>query len=178
LPAVPQGSPTPFPTVKPKLAVSPQPDPQWFPEPRPETPIDRPGSMWSVERQSLPSRAGRGQPGALDVLTNIGDRPPLVTPRPSIGAPNPEFSELRGRSGLFDLGEYSGTKSSQIATPTQAAAPGQWLPQESPTPFEGPPSNLAKVWSDKLRDPALSDYERNTLLDQWKGTMGYDWRPR
>lgn len=138
LPPVPPTAPTPFPTVQPKtsLAVKPQtPSTSMYPEPRTPLPSDRPGSMWSVERETLPSRAQRGQPGAGEVLQNIGDKPVLYSPKPSIGTPDPEFEALRGRQSLFDLGEYQGATGSQIVPekPLSASAPG--VPQGSPTPF-------------------------------------------
>ena len=136
LPSVPQGSPTPFPTVQPATPrLGPQPDPQWFPEPRAETPIDRPGSMWSVERPTLPTRALRGQPGALDVLTNVGDRPPLVTPKPTVGVADPEFNALQGRQSLFGTAEPPSATPTEIASPAQPESQGGGIPQGNQTPF-------------------------------------------
>jgi hypothetical protein len=165
---------------------APQPNPEWFPEPRPETPIDRPGSMWSVGRESLPSRAGRGQPGAIDVLTNIGDRPPLVTPKPTLGVADPDFQALRGRHSLFNLGE-EGTPP-EINAPSPVSVAGTGTPQGSPItlqgkplpfsgPPQGPPMNQLRVLSDKLADPNLTSFERNTLLSQFEDLTGRAWRP-
>jgi hypothetical protein len=155
---IPQGSPTPFPTVQPKpsLGVAPKlPEPQWFPEPRPETPIDRPGSMWSVGRETLPPRATRGQPGALDVLTNVGDRPPLVTPKPTLGVADPSFSDLRGRTEAIPGTKGFGYSTSQIAPEAVPQAPGGDIPQGSATPFSQLPDYTPEMTDREADDRRL-----------------------
>lgn len=54
------------------------------PEPRAELPSDRPGAMYSVPRETLPTQAQARQPGATDVLRNIGKKV-IFRPNVTIG---------------------------------------------------------------------------------------------
>lgn len=64
-------------------------DVQFVREPRPTTPEDRPGSMWSVKRQVLPSLAGSGQPGALDVMRALGGKALIIPESAQTEYPGP-----------------------------------------------------------------------------------------
>jgi len=123
-----------------------------FPEPNPAVSADRPGSLWSVPREQLETRATRGQPGALDVLKNVRKEPFLVQPRPSMGEPNPEFNALRESN----------------------------MPQGNPTPFQQPiqvqKDSMGIRWAhdgtnrvsipQSVPDEAIADYARPKLAEQ------------
>lgn len=66
------GKPTPFE----------DPDLEVIPEPRPTLRTDKPGAKWSVERGSeLTNAAHRGEPGAGEVLQNVGKKRVIYIPR-------------------------------------------------------------------------------------------------
>lgn len=71
------------------------------PEPRAPLPSDRPGSAWSLTRtKGLPEAALRGQPGAADVLRQVG-QPVVLTPR-SGGFDSPNMQALRESLGITE----------------------------------------------------------------------------
>lgn len=71
------------------------------PEPRAPLPSDRPGSAWSLTRtKGLPEAAQRGQPGAADVLRQVG-QPVVMTPR-SGGFETPNMQALRDSLGISE----------------------------------------------------------------------------
>lgn len=106
-----------------------------FPEPRDPMPGDRPGAMWSVGRESiLPESAGRGAPGAGDVLRNIG-KPIIYTPREGIGYPGPR-SITEG-----------GSATTAPEPPPSITAPSTYKQSEKAATMSAKPRDLGPEWS-------------------------------
>lgn len=95
------------------------------PEPRAPLPSDRPGSAWSLTRtKGLPEAALRGQPGAADVLRQVG-QPVVITPR-SGGFDSPNLQALRESLGIGE----------SVPHPDPFAPAPPDVPVGNPTPFE------------------------------------------
>ena len=100
------------------------------PEPRAPLPSDRPGSAWSLTRtKGLPEAAQRGQPGAADVLRQVG-QPVVMTSRGG-DIESPNMQALRESLGITQ------------SAPDPYASQAPEMPQGNPTPF-GP--SVTQSW--------------------------------
>jgi hypothetical protein len=155
-----------------------------FPEPREPLPSDRPGSAWSVKRQSvLPDLAQRGQPGAGEVLQNISKKPILYTPREGVGYNPPGAFEatqnrlavtpetLQGRPTPFG-GLSEGTPVPESSpTPPFAGAKGTQS-HGSLTPFEGLSPSQASKAAEREARRARNSAELEGILGNMKREIG------
>jgi hypothetical protein len=113
------------------------------PEPRAPLPSDRPGSAWSLTRtKGLPEAALRGQPGAADVLRQVG-QPVVMTPR-SGGFESPNMQALRDSLGI--------TESLPQGNQNPFSPPMPELPEGNPSPFN---PSITSTWLRPRKQPAL-----------------------
>lgn len=107
------------------------------PEPRAPLPSDRPGSAWSLTRtKGLPEAALRGQPGAADVLRQVG-QPVVMTPR-SGGFDSPNMQALRESLGI-----------------TESVPQGNPTPYSPPAPAPEATDSAFAPWFKPRRTPVL-----------------------
>lgn len=135
LPSITEGmAPTEMPFVRSARAAAPE-SVSIFPEPHEPMLGDRPGAMWSVGRESvLPEAAGRGAPGAGDVLRNIG-KPIIYTPREGVGYPGPKSIT------------EDGSAAAAPAPPPSITEPPNYKQSEKAATMSAKPRDLGPEWS-------------------------------
>jgi hypothetical protein len=154
-----------------------------FPEPREPLPGDRPGAMWSVGREEvLPESAGRGAPGAGDVLRNIG-KPIIYTPREGVGYPGPrrlgetpsEPPQGNSSPGVPNAQKPRTPSGTTFGTSESPATPSTPNPETEPAQFgtaKAPESRRPLPGETPERRGAVRDAVNDISVEQLRRDLG------